>query len=431
MKKTAIFTIVTKNYIGLANVLMQSVADNGKLNATETFIFLADEKDATTQLKITADHLVDCKNVVINNDVLWNNCAFKYNVTEFCTFLKPYSIEYLYAQGFTHVVYFDPDIYVFNELTTAIQNLTGYAVMLTPHVTTTNSCSESPVFSEISFANNGIFNLGFIAVNDSAIARNLVNWWKNRVSDTGYLETSEGLATDQKWMDFAPAFLGKDLLIERGFGYNAGFWNIQEREIIIADNSIAIKERNAPNAIVSPLVFFHFSAIWYPNIYDFSKSKYAVDFLKVFPDLGIIFKRYSEALDAHFSLYSSLQYSYNSFDNGMPVNHLNRRLYRRLIDNDNNLVKRINPFENKGPFYKTLQKHKLLGSAVVSPVSATTAVTAAGENKNRKIYTVFRLAAKLFGVKAINKIISAGKSLGKEEAHIAWLQKDFYKNLNN
>lgn len=81
---------------------MQSVADNGKLHVTETFIFLTDE---TTQISITANHLVDCKHLGINNITLWNSGTIKYNETGFCTFLKPYCIEYLYTNGFANVMY--------------------------------------------------------------------------------------------------------------------------------------------------------------------------------------------------------------------------------------------------------------------------------------------------------------------------------------
>ncbi len=431
--KTAIFTIVTKNYFGLANLLMQSVADNARLQMVETFVFLGDEADAATKLNTTDNHLVDCKNLVINDNNLWNSCAFKYNVTEFCTFLKPYCIEYLYAQGFTNVIYFDPDIYVFNELDALVNNLKTHAVILTPHITQTNSCLDNPVFTDISFANNGIFNLGFIAVNNSEKARELVAWWKRMVTENGYVEYSEGFATDQKWMDFAPAFLGQTLLVERGLGYNAGFWNIQEREIVVADNVIAIKERNVENASVNPLFFFHFSALYYPDMYDFTRSKYNYDFVKRFPDLGIIFTVYSKNAGSNFSNYSSLQYSYGHFDNGVPISHINRRLYRRLIETDNDIVTDVNPFESSGPFYKTLQKNKLLTSTATPAVSVKVQTVSAApvQSKDKPVYTVLRLAARLFGLKAINRIISAGKSMGKEEAHMAWLQKDFYKYLKS
>src|SRR5882757_6594460 len=138
MLNTAIFTIVTKNYIGLANVLMQSIAENNKASSCESFIFLADEIENIDDLKIKSDHIVACKDEVISNSNLWTNCAFKYNVTEFCTFLKPFCIEYLYDKGITNIIYLDPDIYVFNDLGPLIKKLNQYAAVLTPHVTYEN-----------------------------------------------------------------------------------------------------------------------------------------------------------------------------------------------------------------------------------------------------------------------------------------------------
>lgn len=65
------------------------------------------------------DSVVNDKNILIAHEFLnidenlWTNMAFKYNLTEFCTCIKPFSIEYFFVQkGYDTVCYLDPDIYL-------------------------------------------------------------------------------------------------------------------------------------------------------------------------------------------------------------------------------------------------------------------------------------------------------------------------------
>lgn len=52
----------------------------------------------------------------------------------------------------------------------------------------------------------GIYNFGFVGLNNSSQARSIVDWWKARLASQCFADKIEGLHVDQKWMDFIPAF---------------------------------------------------------------------------------------------------------------------------------------------------------------------------------------------------------------------------------
>src|SRR5574344_1382467 len=110
--KNCIFTIVATNYVGLAQSLEKSIKrynDN-----VDFYIVVADEP--TTEIKNKLH-----KNVLIAKEFLdyttdkWYEMAFKYNLTEFCTSIKPPSISYFFSVGYDKVAYFEPDILCFNN----------------------------------------------------------------------------------------------------------------------------------------------------------------------------------------------------------------------------------------------------------------------------------------------------------------------------
>lgn len=100
--KNCIFTICAKNYVGLAQILEKSVLKYNK--NVDFYIVVADEygKD---------DPVVNDKNILIAHEFLnideklWTNMAFKYNLTEFCTCIKPFSIEYFFVQKGYDILY--------------------------------------------------------------------------------------------------------------------------------------------------------------------------------------------------------------------------------------------------------------------------------------------------------------------------------------
>ena len=52
----------------------------------------------------------------LSNESKWYEMAFKYDITEFCTSIKPKTLLYMLSKGFDKVIYFDPDIMFFSSV---------------------------------------------------------------------------------------------------------------------------------------------------------------------------------------------------------------------------------------------------------------------------------------------------------------------------
>ncbi len=89
MKECA-FTIVAKNYIGLAQILGQSLQRQNP--AIDFRIYVADEMtDGNATLP---PNVVIAKTALKDlSDSQWTDMAFKYDLTEFCTAIKPFCFE--------------------------------------------------------------------------------------------------------------------------------------------------------------------------------------------------------------------------------------------------------------------------------------------------------------------------------------------------
>ncbi|MDT3388839.1 MAG: hypothetical protein LIR46_13950, partial [Bacteroidota bacterium] len=106
--------------------------------------------------------------------------AFKYDLTEFCTSVKPGCMQYLFKQGYENVIYMDPDIFVFAPLDEIFVKLQDYDVVLTPQIAGIHEdyTGELP---EWAMNVNGVFNLGFCAMRQSNISNNILRWWHKRL----------------------------------------------------------------------------------------------------------------------------------------------------------------------------------------------------------------------------------------------------------
>lgn len=130
MKKCS-FTIVAKNYIGLGLILKQTLLKFHK-SEMDFYIFVADEinKEDLSSL----DNVISIKNVSDYTEAEWTDMTFKYDLTEFCTSVKPFCFQYLFKNGYDYAIYFDPDICIFSPITEILEKLNKYDIVLTPQI---------------------------------------------------------------------------------------------------------------------------------------------------------------------------------------------------------------------------------------------------------------------------------------------------------
>lgn len=366
MRNNCIFTICAKNYIGLAQILEMSVNKHNK--RTDFYIVVADELDGSI-LELNENVLI-AKSILEIESGLWNNMSFKYNLTEFCTAIKPFSINYFFSKGYNKVLYMDPDTYLFNGLDYVFEKLDKFLFVTTPHIT----IPEYPYtgdLSDTSFLFNGINNFGFVGIRKSDKSLNIMNWWQDRLTKHCFGEMLWALCVDQKWMDFLPAFLNYDeFFCSDNLGLNFAPWNYYERKIIKEDSDYYVTSRNNLTENKDKLIFAHFAGYNYKEFATIGKvnndARIRINNLNEYEDINVLLDEYVQQVWFNrdlFNKYLSLPYSYGIFDNGVKIEKFHRRLYNGL---NTNFTYEKKPFTTSGKdsFFNLLLSKRLISKKI-------------------------------------------------------------------
>ena len=229
---TLAFTICSVNYLAQARTLGDSLRQT---NPNYHYVIgLVDKLDAA---RLPDELMPDYPMLEVDKIGIPHFGAMcdRYDITELNTAVKPFFIDYFYRTypNATAVIYFDPDIIIFQPLNKLNDDLTRHSLVLTPHINSPTPDWERP--NEQHHLNTGIFNLGFIGLRTDDTARQFVNWWKDRLVYECRIDLCAGLFVDQQWVNFAPVY-HDNVLIERHPGYNVAYWNLHERHLSTDDN---------------------------------------------------------------------------------------------------------------------------------------------------------------------------------------------------
>ena len=422
MKKTA-FTICAKNYIGLALALEESIKSYNK--DINFFIFVADEFENKEDIVDLPKNVLVAKEHLDIQESLWNEMSFKYDLTEFCTSIKPSCFKYMFKMTETDAcIYFDPDILTFSSLEVIYSKLDKYSIVLTPHITTIETIYSGDL-SEQRLLYSGIFNLGFIAIKNSTVGIQLIDWWEKRLEDRCFQNMMDHYFTDQKWMDFVPSLFPESVYISSNLGFNVAPWNFYEREIIKNDESFFVTNRITNDNVLHPLVFVHFSGFNYKELLSGKVVQGNIKDMVFRDDYSIIFEEYSKfILESHFSKYIKHNYSYNYFNNNVYITKIHRSLYRRLVE-DGKLTD--NPFMSNGTFYSALKKNKVLKT-----INLDKTILENVPNVGSKIKIVNKLWSFLFSIVGSNnffRILKLMRIYSKVENHVYLISDDYKKDF--
>ncbi len=316
--KRAIVTICSGNYFPYARILLTSLQ---KYHPESTlFLCLADKLQSDRELGIEGVEIIPAADLTIPH---FADFAFRYEIIEFNTAVKPFVMqELLENRGFEEVVYLDPDIELFAPMSPVFNALAaGADFVLTPHITEPAEFGEFP--DDIGIMKAGIYNLGFIAVNNSHDAISFLHWWGRKLRFHCVNQTSEGIFVDQKFVDLLPSF-HDNVAILRDRSLNVAYWNLDQRELSKTDQGWLIDGQ--------PLIFFHFSGISPQEPHRL--SKYTSRFREnLTPALQAIISSYIAQLK-HFGFGSTAnpEYGYARFNNGIAIADVMRRCYRDTED---------------------------------------------------------------------------------------------------
>ena len=413
------FTIVAKNYIGLARILGHSLS---KVNPDINFkIFVADE--FPQNVKSLPDNVIISRKVLDYSSEEWTDMSFKYDLTEFCTSIKPGVFKYLFAQGYDKVLYFDPDIYIFSSINTILQRLEDYDMVLTPQIAGIHIdyTGEHP---EWAMNVNGIFNLGFCGMRKSLITDKIILWWQKRLKTECFADRCIGNFTDQKWMDWMPGLLGNEhLYISHDLGMNMAPWNYFERELFKKNDTLYVRFRTNDNPQhESRLVFIHFAG------YDYHKMKQGfivrkrIENLQEYKDLHLATDIYCKAIANNkniFDEFITLPYTYNSYDNGIPIPTFHRRLYHGYSEKYGPVR---NPFStNKGSFYCMIKKKGMIINDNIDKISKLNLSNM--DRKRKMIGMLFCVLYKFMGYKRYVLFVKSLYNYCRPEWHLFLIRK--------
>lgn len=298
-----IFTIVSRNYAAQAATLMQALSLHEP--AARRVVIATDgpipELDGLAEV-IAAETL----------DAPFAAMTVYYDALELNTAVKPYAFRKLLGEAET-VTYLDPDIDVFRPLDPVRDALKSADLALTPHTTRPLLGEAQP--NDQAILKSGVWNLGFAAMRRSPQTQALVDWWAEKCRFDCRVDFANGLFTDQRWMDLAPALVERFSAL-RDPGLNVAYWNLEGRTITGSSGGWLIDGR--------PLIFFHFSGFDPGRGEVLSKYQDRVRVRKDSP-LRSLFWDYGEALGRNgYDRTSRLPYGHARFPSGREITKAQR-----------------------------------------------------------------------------------------------------------
>jgi hypothetical protein len=372
----AIFTVCNLAYLPKALVLAESVF---RYNNIRLKIFLFDRKIAVNSFDIEAD-VIWIEDLNVPN---FYELAFKYDIIEFSTSLKPYITLNLFER-FKKVIFLDPDTCLYHSVEPILSDLDSHSIVLTPHYTTpqTDDISES----DVGMMRFGSFNLGFFAVRNTEQGVYFLTWWSKRCIQFSYMETQFGLSTDQKWVSIAPCFF-RDIFVSFNLGYNVAAWNSYERTI-----TKDLTGQYVVNGIF-PLIFFHFSNFDSADPeYLNKRSMYEKNVKRA--DLLELGMAYNQALIAKTTEIASTKYGFDYMSGGEYISPALRRAYACIVGE---LPVDHDPFDSKGAVGLFAKRNYLFEKEATRYQTSGFADIPKNKFKFKIIYFMMRLILRLAG----------------------------------
>jgi hypothetical protein len=360
-ERVAYFSICSLNYLHFARTLAQSL--RAAVPHAELYLFVADRWNEAAAAAVAAAPELQAVAVEAIGIANLRDMAFRYDILEFNTSVKPFCFEYLFdRKGFDRAIYLDPDTYVLKPLDHVLQAFSGGAdCILTPHVTQPIDDGGYPGEKELMLS--GIFNLGFAAFANSADARKFLAWWRQKLTTGCVRDTANGVFVDQRYCDFAPAFIGR-LTVLRHPGYNLAYWNVMYRRVEASDGGYV--------AGGQPVHFVHFSGID-PQRPDLV-SRFQDRFRRA--DLGALGRLYDDYLarlarnDVSSGLqFSNIPYGFGALTSGTPIDPAMRLAYRHATKG---IPRQDDPFSLSPEAFRPAASTPPIAATAPEPLPAAT-----------------------------------------------------------
>lgn len=222
-----IFTTCAMNYFPNARLLAKSA--KAHLGNVRTILMLADSYPLELDFDDSGfDEVWPLSELEqdLPNHMSW---VFRHTVMELATAIKGFVLKKLLErEDCEAAVFLDPDCEIHSDLSVVFERLETKDIALTPH-----SCLPHVRDEWVRFEMNqhrvGAFNLGFLAVRNSAEGKKFASWWWHRLQRHCVIDAERHLFTDQKWIDLVPSYFDHVGVIRRPT-LNLARWNTFQRE---------------------------------------------------------------------------------------------------------------------------------------------------------------------------------------------------------
>lgn len=309
--------------------------------------------------------------------------AFKFDILELNTNVKPTFLKRLLSSGIDQLIYFDPDILICSSVSFIFDLLQSSSIVVTPHALSPNDAAPS---GESILLYSGVFNLGFIAVANTEESLRFLGWWEDRCLTEGFVERRSGLFVDQKWINLVPCYY-EHVTILKHPGCNVAYWNLHERSIA----------KNEKGWIVNgsvPLVFYHFSGVSVDGgpLISRGYDQFTLESLPVLAGLFGVYR--AQLLKNGIREIGKVQYAFARYDNGQFINKLHRALYAAHLQVFQDTG---DPFHSANQFYFWIKEQHLLG-VQDSAAQYNRRTTDASDPKVKLVNSFLRLLLRVGGV---------------------------------
>ncbi|MDB5799502.1 MAG: glycosyl transferase group 1 [Rhodocyclales bacterium] len=312
---SAIFTIVSNNYLHFARTLLQSAAVHQP--EAKRYCVITDVDHEPALALGDEFEIISLGELGLPDG---QDFIFQYNILEFNTAVKPWALQHL-LKGHQHVIYIDPDIRLYRAPSEVHHLLTaGADIVLTPHLLAPLNDDLLP--TELDIRRAGTYNLGFCALRDSKNTHDFLDWWQSKLRHDCVVKVDEGIFVDQSWIDLVPG-LFENVAVLRHPGYNVAYWNLGQREFSrhAASDEILVNGQ--------PLVFFHFSGLELQKPQTVSKHQNRFTLKSLTPSVRTLIEDYVRAVIANGAdSYGRLEYGFDRYSDGSRISAAERVRFR-------------------------------------------------------------------------------------------------------
>jgi hypothetical protein len=371
-------TIVSLNYLPYARTLCDSFLEQHP--ELPFYVLIVDRPSSDIDLSAERFQPMWIEELGIPD---FSSVAFKFDILELNTNVKPTFLKRLLAGGIDEVIYFDPDILICSSTTFIFELLRSSSIVITPHALSPNDAAPG---GESILLYSGVFNLGFIAVANTEESLRFLTWWEDRCLTEGFVERRSGLFVDQKWINLVPCYY-EHVTILKHPGCNVAYWNLHERSIAKDGQRWTVNG-------AAPLVFYHFSGVSVDGGPLISRG-YSQFTLESLPAMAGLFEFYrAQLVQNGIRELGKLQYAFARYDNGQFINKLQRALYAAHLQDFQDAG---DPFQSSNQFYQWVKKRHMLGTQD-SAAQYNRRTTNVLDPKVRLVNAVLRLILRVGGV---------------------------------